>query len=155
MNGDDLNNLKTDVQIIKRDISSIETFSVKIDEAIEKITEVSNSISKMLIVHEHKLQNHDQMIDGIRLAMSERKNDFDKQVDELNRRISDMTETNHKEREKHHREVMDAIKGIANDQKQLDDRVGTLEAWKWYLMGAGGVVGFLLTFLPWDKFFGG
>jgi hypothetical protein len=66
---DDYNTIKTDVEIIKRDINAIQGFSVKIDDAIEKMAEVSNSISKMLIVHENKLSNHDQMSDGIKLAM--------------------------------------------------------------------------------------
>ena len=37
---DDFNSIKTDVLILKRDISSIQGFSVKIDDAIEKMAEV-------------------------------------------------------------------------------------------------------------------
>ncbi len=150
---DDFNSLKTDVEIIKRDIGAIQGFSVKIDDAIEKMAEVSNSISKMLIVHENKLQNHDQMIDGIKLAMSERKNDFDKQVDTLHKRISDMKEENHVEREKYHKELLAALKEIADTQHKLDDRITTLENWKWYVLGAAAVVGFIIAQTPWDKIF--
>lgn len=151
---DELNHLKTDVQIIKRDIGAIQNFSVKIDDAIEKMAEVSNSISKMLIVHENKLQNHDQMIDGIKLAMSERKNDFDKQVDLLHSRITSMKDENHVEREKYHKELLAALKDIADNQKTLDTRITTLEQWKWYVMGAAAVIGFVLAQVPWDKFLG-
>lgn len=148
---DDYNSLKTDVEIIKRDINAIQGFSVKIDDAIEKMAEVSNSISKMLIVHENKLSNHDQMIDGIKLAMSERKNDFEKQVELLNTRITSMKDENHLEREKYHKELLAALKEIAETQKQLDHRITTLENWKWYVLGAAGVVGFILAEVPWDK----
>jgi len=148
---DDYNTLKTDVEIIKRDIGAIQGFSVKIDDAIEKMAEVSNSISKMLIVHENKLQNHDQMIDGIKLAMSERKNDFDKQVDTLHTRITSMKDENHLEREKYHKELLAALKEIAETQHKLDQRITTLENWKWYVLGAAGVVGFILAEVPWDK----
>lgn len=151
---DELNHLKTDVQIIKRDIGAIQNFSVKIDDAIEKMAEVSNSISKMLIVHENKLQNHDQMIDGIKLAMSERKNDFDKQVELLHSRITSMKDENHVEREKYHKELLAALKDIADNQKTLDTRITTLEQWKWYVMGAAAVIGFVLAQVPWDKFLG-
>lgn len=151
---DELNVLKTDVQIIKRDIGAIQNFSVKIDDAIEKMAEVSNSISKMLIVHENKLQNHDQMIDGIKLAMSERKNDFDKQVELLHSRITSMKEENHIEREKYHKELLAALKEIADTQNKLDSRITTLEQWKWYVMGGAAVIGFVLAQVPWDKFFG-
>lgn len=148
---DDYNTIRTDVEIIKRDISAIQGFSVKIDDAIEKMAEVSNSISKMLIVHENKLQNHDQMIDGIKLAMSERKNDFEKQVELLHTRITSMKDENHSEREKYHKELLAALKEIAETQHKLDERITTLENWKWYVLGAAGAVGFILAEVPWDK----
>lgn len=150
---DDYNTLKTDVAIIKRDIGAIQGFSAKIDDAIEKMAEVSNSISKMLIVHENKLQNHDQMIDGIKLAMSERKNDFDKQVDTLHKRITDMKDENHIEREKYHKELIAALKEIADTQHKLDDRITVLENWRWYILGAAAVLGFIIAQTPWDKIF--
>ncbi|WP_396180011.1 hypothetical protein [Flavobacterium sp.] len=151
---DDLNKLKTDVEVIKRDIGAIQTFSGKIDDAIEKMAEISNSISKMLIVHENKLQNHDQQIDGIKVSMSERKSDFEKQVDLLHKRISDMKDENYADREKHHQELLTAIKQIADNHKALDDRITVLEQWKWYVMGGAVVVGFVIAQVPWDKFFG-
>ena len=151
---DDLNTLKTDVEIIKRDISAIHSFSGKIDDAIEKMAEVSNSISKMLIVHENRLQNHDQQIDGIKTSLSERKSDFEKQVELLHKRITDMKDENHAEREKYHKEILDALKEIADMNKALDTRVSTLEQWKWYVMGGAAAVGFILSQVPWDKIFG-
>jgi uncharacterized phage infection (PIP) family protein YhgE len=151
---DDLNSLKTDVEIIKRDINAIHNFSGKIDDAIEKMAEVSNSISKMLIVHENKLQNHDQQIDGIKTSLSERKSDFEKQVELLHKRITDMKDENHAEREKYHKEILEALKDIADSNKALDVRISKLEQWKWYVMGGAAVIGFVLAQVPWDKFFG-
>lgn len=151
---DDLNHLKTDVEILKRDVTSINGFSAKIDDAIEKLAEVSNNISKMLIVHENRLENHDKLIDGLRESMSERKNDFEKQVDALHKRISDMKDENHAEREKHHKEIMLAIREVVDGQEKLESRIALLESWKWYVIGGATVVGVMLAQLPWDKLFG-
>ncbi len=149
---EDINKLKTDVEIIKRDIGARQTFSGKIDDAIEKMAEISNSISKMLIVHENKLQNHDQQIDGLKNSISERKSDFEKQVELLHKRISDMKDDNHAELEKHHKEVLAAIKEIAENHKDLDERITLLEKWKWYVMGAAAAVGIVLAQIPWGNF---
>jgi uncharacterized phage infection (PIP) family protein YhgE len=151
---DDLNSLKTDVEIIKRDINMIQTFSAKIDDAIEKMAEVSNSITKMLIVHENKIHNHDQQIDGLKTSLSERKTDFEKQVELLHKRITDMKDETHVEREKYHKEILEALKDIADSNKALDVRISKLEQWKWYVMGGAAVIGFVLAQVPWDKFFG-
>jgi uncharacterized phage infection (PIP) family protein YhgE len=150
---DDLNRVKTDVEIIKRDVGAIQAFSGKIDDAIEKMAEISNSISKMLIVHENKLQNHDQQIDGLKNSISERKTDFEKQVELLHKRISDMKEETHSEREKNHKELLDAIREVSENHKHLDERIRLLETWKWYMMGAAAIVGLILSSVPWDKFF--
>lgn len=151
---EELNTLKTDVEIIKRDIGAIQNFSNKIDEAIEKMAEVSNNISKMLIVHDQKLQNHDQQIDGLKISLSERKSDNEKQFELIHKRISDMKDENHAEREKYHKEILAALKEIATSQKDLDTRITVLEKWKWYVMGGAAVIGFVLAQVPWDKFFG-
>jgi uncharacterized phage infection (PIP) family protein YhgE len=151
---EELNTLKTDVEIIKRDIGAIQNFSNKIDEAIEKMAEVSNNISKMLIVHDQKLQNHDQQIDGLKVSLSERKSDNEKQFELIHKRISDMKDENHAEREKYHKEILAALKEIAASQKDLDTRITVLEKWKWYVMGGAAVIGFVLAQVPWDKFFG-
>lgn len=151
---EELNTLKTDVEIIKRDIGAIQNFSNKIDEAIEKMAEVSNNISKMLIVHDQKLQNHDQQIDGLKVSLSERKSDNEKQFELIHKRISDMKDENHAEREKYHKEILAALKEIAASQKDLDIRITVLEKWKWYVMGGAAVIGFVLAQVPWDKFFG-
>lgn len=154
MASEDLNTLKTDVEIIKRDISSVQNFSNKIEDVIEKMAEVSNSITKMLIVHENKLQNHDQLIDGLKTSISERKVDFEKHVDMLHKRITDMKDENHQEREKYHKEVIAALKDIADSNRVLDQRITTLEQWKWYVLGIAGILGFILAQIPWENFIG-
>lgn len=144
--------LKTEVAIIKRDISAINAFSGKIDDAIEKMAEVSNSISKMLIMHDNKLQNHDQQIDGLKMSMSERKSDFEKQVELLHKRISDMKDENHSERQKNQAELLAAIKEIGESVNGLEDRITSLEQWKWYLLGAAAVIGLIMSQIPWGSF---
>jgi len=145
--------LKTEVAIIKRDISAINSFSAKIDDAIEKMAEVSNSISKMLIMHDNKLQNHDQLIDGLKMSMSERKSDFEKQVELLHKRISDMKDENHVERQKNQAELLAAIKAIGESVSGLDERITSLEQWKWWLLGAAAVIGLIMSQIPWNSFF--
>jgi hypothetical protein len=63
-----------------------------------------------------------------------------------------MKDENHSEREKYHKELLAALKEIAETQHKLDERITTLENWKWYVLGAAGVVGFILAEVPWDKF---
>jgi hypothetical protein len=41
-----------------------------------------------------------------------------------------------------HQEIQKEIK---NDIKQIDERVSSLERWKWYVIGGAAVIGFLIA----------
>ena len=47
--------LETEVQLLKKDIEDTKVIHGRLDVAIEKLTDVSNSIHRMLAVHEEKL----------------------------------------------------------------------------------------------------
>ena len=130
--------LETEVQLIKRDIEDIKSIHGRLDVAIDKLTDVSNCINRMLAVHEEKIANQEE-------AQTRANNEFTTDVRDLHSRIT----TNYKELtdmiQKHHRE--DAL----NQQKLRDDlnnRVGILEKWRWIIIGGSIVIGFALQKMP-------
>ena len=130
--------LNTDVAILKREVADIKLIFNRLDTAIERITEVSSSVNRMLAVHEEKIANQEE-------AAIRANQEFTVDIRELHSRIT----TNYKELmdmiAKHHKE--DAI----NQQKLRDDlnnRVGILEKWRWLIIGGSIVVGFALQKMP-------
>ena len=51
--------LETEVQLIKRDIEDVKSIHGRLDVAIDKLTDVSNCINRMLAVHEEKLSRQE------------------------------------------------------------------------------------------------
>ena len=130
--------LNTEVAILKREVADIKLIFNRLDTAIERITEVSSSVNRMLAVHEEKIANQEE-------ASIRANQEFTVDIRELHSRIT----TNYKELmdmiAKHHKE--DAI----NQQKLRDDlnnRVGILEKWRWLIIGGSIVVGFVLQKMP-------
>ena len=130
--------LNTEVAILKREVADIKLIFNRLDTAIERITEVSSSVNRMLAVHEEKIANQED-------ASIRANQEFTVDIRELHSRIT----TNYKELmdmiAKHHKE--DAI----NQQKLRDDlnnRVGILEKWRWLIIGGSIVVGFALQKMP-------
>ena len=130
--------LNTEVAILKREVADIKLIFNRLDTAIERITEVSSSVNRMLAVHEEKIANQED-------ASIRANQEFTVDIRELHSRIT----TNYKELmdmiAKHHKE--DAI----NQQKLRDDlnnRVGILERWRWLIIGGSIVVGFVLQKMP-------
>ena len=52
---------KVHLAIVEEKVSTIERLTIKLDNAIEKISEVNNNVSRMLAVHEEKIAKQEQV----------------------------------------------------------------------------------------------
>ena len=90
--------VKTDVEILKRDMELLAGLAEKFDVAIEHLSEVSNSIDKMLAVHETRLVQQEQQ----REILHQRITDMKREIAEDFRTLRD-------ENRKQHNEVGDRL----------------------------------------------
>jgi len=133
--------LATDVEILKREVADMKVIHGRLDNAITKITDVSNSINRMLAVHEEKLASQEDAIARQESDTVERKRDFEKDVEIIHERIKNTKDDLSTMMSKQHEEQTIAINSI---KKDLKDRVGVLERWRWLLIGGAIVIGFAL-----------
>jgi len=115
--------VKTDVEILKRDMELLAGLAEKFDLAIDRLSEVSQSVDKMLALHEQRLatQEHQREI--------------------LHNRISDLK-----------KDVTDSIKEMRNENrvqhKAVEERLDRLEKWRWFVVGVATMFGFVLAQVP-------
>jgi hypothetical protein len=139
---DALNLVRTDVEILKKDVSNIQGLLSRIDNAIDKIADASNGISRILAVH-------DNQIADTQYELSERKRLAEKEAELIHKRISEKEAEQRVIIEKHHADLMAFLE--AHDirsraaYEELSTRVSALEQWKWVVVGACTVVGFLIA----------
>ena len=134
--------LETQVQLLKKELHDQSKIHDRIDVAIEKLTDVSNSINRMLAVHEEKLGRQEEAIFDAEQKLEIRRTELTIKIDELHSRITTNTKeimtaaaTQHAEQNKEIQKIRDEIK----------DRVGVLEKWRHVLIGASIVAGFVLN----------
>ena len=133
--------LTTDVEILKREVADMKLIHGRLDNAISKITDVSNSINRMLAVHEEKLASQEDAIARQEQDTVERKREFEKDVEIIHERIKNTKDDLSEMMSKQHAEQSQAINSI---KKDLKDRVGVLERWRWLLIGGCILIGFAL-----------
>ena len=131
---------------IETQVKVLESVVSKIDTSIEKLTEVSNSIGKLLAVHDERLNtlasSHSRTEDDIR-EIYNKVNTLSKDI--LNRidKVESMIETKLKESAenstKQHNEIKTDIETKIN---VLSARVGVLETWRWFIIGGATVLGY-------------
>lgn len=129
--------LRTDVEILKKDVSNIQGLLSRLDTAIDKIADVSTGINQILAVHE-------QSITHLEDEVQERKRLAEKETELLHQRISDMKEESAKHHKENHAAVMNKLDKLDTEMttelKSISSRVSLLEKWRWYLVGAGAVI---------------
>ena len=112
--------VKTDVELLKRDMELLAGLAEKFDIAIDRLTEVSQSVDKMLAVHETRLVQQEQ------------------QREILHQRISDFK-----------KETMDEIRALRDENtrqhRDLETRIARIEKWRWFVVGVASVIGFLFA----------
>ena len=132
------NDLSTEVELLKREVKSMNVIHGRLDTAIEKLTEVSNCINRMLAVHEERLGQQEA-------SQHRAEQEFTSDIKELHSRIT----TNAKEimgaATLQHKEHTEAIQKLRDD---IARRVGVLEKWRWIIIGGSIVFGFVIQKLP-------
>ena len=137
-----LNAVKTDVEILKKDVSNIQSLLGKVDDAIDKIADASNGISQILAVHQSKIDGTAEDIGSLARA-SERSDEL------LHQRIKEKDAEQKDLANENHDALMDFLKDhddrSAISLEEIYNRIRVLEQWKWVIVGGAAAILYLLS----------
>lgn len=149
-------NLDTEVALLKSDVNRITSLFDNMSLAIQKISEVSNSIERMLAVHEEKLVSQTKINEELFDLVEHRKQELQSDIRDLHSRITTVSRELSGDINETEKRLMNAMTTgmadikrcitqentvITKEQLQLDKRVADLEKWKWIVMGGSVVLG--------------
>lgn len=134
----DLNKLATDLQVLKNEVEQVASVNTKLDNAIDKLTDISGSIKSMLAVHEEKLSKQEEIDKAIFNLIENRRQEFDTNYKELHARINKIHKELTDEIEMSEKRLMCEIKTLNSN---LDGRIGVFEKYRWIIIGAAIVLG--------------
>jgi len=134
----DIQKLATDVQVLKSEVEQVANVNTKLDNAIDKLTDISGSIKSMLAVHEEKLSKQEEIDKAIFNLIESRRVEFDTNYKELHARINKIHTQLTDEIEMSEKRLMCEIKTL---NVNLDGRIGVFEKYRWIIIGAAIVLG--------------
>ena len=139
--------LETEVKLLKKELEDQAKIHDRLDVAIEKLTDVSNSINRMLAVHEEKIARQEEAIIEAEQQIEVRRGELMLKVDELHSRITTNTKEIMTAAAEQHAQQNKEIQKIHNG---INQRIGVLEKWRHIVYGGSIVIGFLLhKFVDW------
>ena len=134
--------LETEVLLLKKELHDQAKIHDRLDIAIEKLTDVSNSIHRMLAVHEEKIARQEEALISTEDQIEKRRNDLEKKIDDLHSRITTNTKDIMSAAAAQHTEQNKEIQKIKDE---LQARVGVLEKWRHVLIGGSIIIGLSMS----------
>jgi len=138
----DLENLKTEIALLKKDAKTGELIHQRLEVAIEKLSDIGVSCKQMLSQQQTRLERAEQTDDDIFITLESRRKEWDNDLKELHSRIT----TNSRELREHQvqseNKMLDELRAMRN---QLSERVGVLEKWRWIIIGGSIIVGLMMS----------
>jgi ElaB/YqjD/DUF883 family membrane-anchored ribosome-binding protein len=106
------------------DLERIAKLEIQVESIKEDIREVKTDMKEL---HSRITTSNREIVD---------------KIDDMQTRIEHKMNAQALTSQQQHKEIQDEIR---NDVKQIDERVSSLERWKWYVVGGAAVIGFLIA----------
>ena len=140
---DNINLVRTDVEILKKDVSNIQGLLTRLDTAIDKIADATNGIASILAVHDSKHNDTDKVI-------SEMTRIEEKAIELIHNRISEKEAETRELSKQNMNTLMDFLKEHDDRSEvyitNMTGRIEQLERWKWIIMGGVWGIGVMIGF---------
>jgi septal ring factor EnvC (AmiA/AmiB activator) len=131
-----------------------------LENQIDVLKDIASGIKQILAVHDEKITQQERKQDDIFELIEQRRHEMSEDIKELHSRITSVQRELGNDISQTENRIMRGIEDLKSElkidqkyhnekQKTLDERISALEKWRYMLVGAGIVGGYMLTkFLP-------
>lgn len=157
-------NMRNDITDIQKRIVAHDVLVTRFDTALDKISEVSLNVSRLLAVHEQRLESSEENVKELPRLIESRHQESTKRFDLAHERMTSMEQELRKDMTNGQREILDEIKNLRHDVtertealktelsedfeekiERVDGRVSKLERLVYIAVGGATVIGFIIS----------
>lgn len=143
---------------IESEVEVLKSVVTKLDASIEKISQVSTDIGKLLAVHEQRIDQLEKTdsrrmddIKEIHSRITTGNRELMDKIDDMESKIYERMAKSAEAATNQHKDIQNEISA---EIKGLETRIDTLEKWKWTMLGGAAAIGYLISHLGFfSKFF--
>lgn len=106
----------TKIAVLEQQVNSFDQYFIKIDKTLDKLTELSSAMEKIIVVHDQRLIAGEE-------ASRELSRDHDRIHDRIDRLKTDMN----------------------SKLEKIDSRIANFEKWRWIVVGAISLIVFIIS----------
>jgi len=142
-------NVNTEVELLKKDITLINDVFRKLDATIEKLEELTVSMTKILSLHEQKLEYHERKDQELDRLIELRRTELLTDIKELHSRVTTVNRELTIQIENTETKITNEIKAlkqhITQEHNKSSNVVEQIQRWKWMILGGSAAVMWLIS----------
>ena len=155
-----MSQVESKIAVLENEVNQMRGLFSKLDESIDKMSEISGAIQQMLAVHETQIQSQAQDTEDLFHLVEKRRIENDENLKELHSRITTNGKETRKEMNENVIKIMNAIEDVKDlmvdreriineQQAQLEERINSLEKKSYFMMAGAAIIGFLIGAFDW------
>lgn len=157
-NSPDITQLVENVNHLQKDMAQVGVLVDRLDVTIEKLTEVSSTVSQLLAVQGNRLEFQEKVQEKLQELVEKRRQETENYVKDLYTKIDTVERELESDMEQNKDKVLAKIEQLRSEgheqHKEMEKRLSRLEKWMWTVVGGGVVIGFIISRIPWATIFG-
>ena len=133
---------------MESEIEVLKSVVHKLDTSLERISEVSNNIGRLLAVHDERLSqlekasdNRDRDIKELNFRLATQTSEILEKIENLEKIIERKMKEDAESTKRQHKEIQIEIR---SDVEKLETRLNIIERWRWYVIGAVAAIGYIV-----------
>lgn len=143
--------VESNIAVLEQKIHTTDTVLERLADSFEKISDVSNSLTRILAIHEERFTNQaklnnetDRTIEKIVNENKQAQTELFNRLDTNEKNIMAVVEDIRKDSRERHDEI---VRATATREKEQNDRITALEKWRYTSMGMISVISALVGYL--------
>jgi Na+/phosphate symporter len=126
--------IEVKLAMLERDFVGLKDVVEKLEHSIDKLTSISSCMERIVAVHENVNENQKEVNDVLFDKLEQERENNRREHHELSDKLLEVS--------KSLKEDISELKKADSDRIQkLEEKVSTIEKWRWMVIGGGAVVG--------------
>lgn len=135
----DIGAVKLEIGLIKKDIVSVNEICKKLDTTIDKLEELTASITRMISLHDQKLEYQEKKDQELDRLIELRRTELLADIKELHSRITTVNKELTAQIEHTEHKITQEIKALKDcitiNQNNSNNVIEQIQRWKWMILG--------------------
>lgn len=139
---------KLEIELLKKDVSVVTALLGKFDTTIEKMQEIATNLSRMVSLQEQRIETQEEVTKEVQSVLEMRRLEHNSDIKDLHSRITTVNRELTEKIADTESKILEELKALREEIKKektsVTSRISNIEMWKWMVMGAIALGGWLL-----------